>query len=154
LLFLAAVIFRYNIFWIMAVVGVIWFPRVANAVKARVRSLKERQFVEASRELGLRDWEILWRDIVWLNARPQLLLQASYGFVFAIIVEVTLSYLRLGIQVPTVSWGNLLYEGKNQMVVHDAYWPVVLPAVAIIVSISAFYLIADGISRLYEVSRA
>jgi len=152
LLFLAAVIFQYNIFLIMGVVGLIWFPRVANAIKAKVQSLKARQFVEAARELGLRDREILWRDIIWYNARPQLLLQASYGFVFAIIVEVTLSYLQLGIKPPTISWGNLLFEGKSQMINH-AYWPILLPAFAIIVSVAAFYLLADGIRRRYDLSR-
>ena len=152
-LFLAAVIFAYNIFWIMAVVGVIGAPRVAQAIKAKVQSLKARQFVEASRELGLHDREILWRDIIWYNARPQLLLQASYGFVFAIIVEVTLSYLKLGIQAPAVSWGNLLLEGKETMVVNQAYWPVVLPSLAIILSIAAFYLVADGVARYYDIDR-
>jgi len=152
-LFIAAVAVQYNIYLIMVIVGVIWFPRVANAIKAKVESLKARQFVEASRELGLRDREILWRDIIWHNAWPQLLLQASYGFAFAIIVEVTLSYLRLGIQVPTVSWGNLLYEGRGQLVNH-LYGPVVLPAVAIVISVGAFYLLADGIRRRYSTTHA
>lgn len=151
LLFLAAVIFQYNIFLIMAIVGIILFPRVAAAVKAKVQSLKARQFVEASRELGLRDRVILWRDIVWYNARPQLLLQASHAFVFAIIVEVTLSYLNLGIQVPEVSWGNLLSQGKDQ-ILYGMYWPVVLPGVAIVGAVAAFYLLADGIRRRYEIA--
>lgn len=149
LLFLAAVIFQYNIFLIMIVVGIILFPRVATAVKSKVQSLKSRQFVEASRELGLRDRVILWRDIVWFNARPELLLQASRAFVFAIIVEVTLSYLNLGIQVPEVSWGNLLSQGRGQLI-NGMYWPVVLPGIAIVIAVAAFYLLADGVRRRYE----
>lgn len=151
--FIAAVIFQGNIFWIMGVVGLLRFPRVANAVKSKVQSLKARQFVEASRELGLQERSILWRNIIWYNARPQLLLQASYGFVFAIIVEVTLSYLRLGIEYPTVSWGNLLFAGREQLIYH-MYWPTVIPALAIILAVTAFYLLADGIARWYEIKGA
>jgi len=147
--FLAALIFQRNIFWIMGVVGLLRAPRVASAVKSKVESLKARQFVEAARELGLRDRVILWRDIVWYNARPQLLLQASYGFVFAIIVEVTLSYLRLGIEAPAISWGNLLSAGRGQLASH-VYWPVILPALAIILAVGAFYFLADGIGRRYD----
>jgi peptide/nickel transport system permease protein len=149
LLFLAAVIFRYDLFLIMLVVGIILFPQVATAVKSKVQSLKARQFVESSRELGLRDRVILWRDIVWYNARPQLLLQASGAFVFAIIVEVTLSYLNLSLQ-NEVSWGNLLKEGKEPMLNQSLYGPVVLTALAVIVAVAAFYLLADGIRRRYE----
>lgn len=149
LLFLAAVIFQYNLFLIMLVVGGILFPQVATAVKSKVQSLKARQFVESSQELGLRDRVILWRDIVWYNARPQLLLQASAAFVFAIIVEVTLSYLNLSLQ-NEVSWGNLLKEGKEPMLNESLYGPVVLTSLAVIVSVMAFYLLADGIRRRYE----
>jgi len=150
--FLAALTFQRNIFWIMGVVGLLRAPRVASAVKSKVESLKARQFVEAARELGLRDRVILWRDIVWYNARPQLLLQASYGFVFAIIVEVTLSYLRLGIEAPAISWGNLLSAGRGQLASH-VYWPVMLPALAIILAVGAFYFLADGIGRRYDLQR-
>jgi peptide/nickel transport system permease protein len=153
LLFLAAVIFRYNLFLIMLVVGVILFPQVATAVKSKVQSLKTRQFVESSQELGLRDRVILWRDIVWYNARPQLLLQASGAFVFAIIVEVTLSYLNLSLQ-NEVSWGNLLKEGKEPMLNQDLYGPVMLTALAVILAVAAFYLFADGIRRRYGMEGA
>ena len=149
LLFLAAVIFRYDLFLIMLVVGVILFPQVATAVKSKVQSLKARQFVESAQELGLRDRVILWRDIIWYNARPQLLLQASAAFVFAIIVEVTLSYLNLSLQ-NEVSWGNLLKEGKDPMLNQSLYGPVVLTALAVILSVAAFYLLADGTRRRYE----
>lgn len=151
--FLAAVIFQRNIYWIMGVVGLLRFPRVAASIKSKVQSLKARQFVEASRELGLRDHVILWRDIVWYNARPHLLLQAAYGFVFAIIIEVTLSYLRLGIEYPSISWGNLLFTGREQLMsqASQMYWPIVLPVLAIIFAISAFYLTADGIARRYNI---
>jgi len=153
LLFLAAVIFRYDLFLIMLVVGVILFPQVATAVKSKVQSLKSRQFVESSQELGLRDRVILWRDIVWYNARPQLLLQASGAFVFAIIVEVTLSYLNLSLQ-NEVSWGNLLKEGKEPMLNQSLYGPVVLTALAVILAVAAFYLLADGIRRRYGMEGA
>lgn len=151
LLFLAAVISGFSLFWTMVAVGIIRFPAVASSIKGKVESLKAQQFVEASRELGLRDATILWRDIIWYNARPLLLLHTVYCLAFAVIVEVTLSYLRLGIQVPEVSWGNMIYEGRVRLVSHAEFAPVLLPALAILVTVSAFYLLGDAVKRRLNV---
>jgi len=147
LLFLAAVISGFSLLWTMVAVGIIRFPAVASSIKGKVESLKAQQFVEASRELGLRDRTILWRDIIWYNARPLLLLHTVYCLAFAVIVEVTLSYLRLGIQVPEVSWGNMIYEGRVRLVSHAEFAPVLLPAFVILITVSAFYLLGDAVKR-------
>jgi peptide/nickel transport system permease protein len=147
LLFLAAVISGFSLFWTMVAVGIIRFPAVASSIKGKVESLKAQQFVEASRELGLRDTTILWRDIIWYNARPLLLLHTVYCLAFAVIVEVTLSYLRLGIQVPEVSWGNMIYEGRVRLVSHAEFAPVLLPGLAILITVSVFYLLGDAVKR-------
>lgn len=151
LLFLAAVISGFSLFWTMVAVGIIRFPAVASSIKGKVESLKAQQFVEASRELGLRDTSILWRDIIWYNARPLLLLHTVYCLAFAVIVEVTLSYLRLGIQVPEVSWGNMIYEGRVRLVSHAEFAPVLLPALVILITVSAFYLLGDAVKRRLNV---
>lgn len=147
LLFLAAVISGFSLFWTMVAVGIIRFPTVASSIKGKVESLKAQQFVEASRELGLHDATILWRDIIWYNARPLLLLHTVYCLAFAVIVEVTLSYLRLGIQVPEVSWGNMIYEGRVRLVSHAEFAPVLLPGLAILITVSVFYLLGDAVKR-------
>ena len=150
LLFLAAVIFGYKIFPVMLVVGLIRFPRLAKAVKGKVLVLKAQQFIEAAQELGLRDREILWKEIIWHNARPLLLTQISFGFAFAILVEVTLSYLHLGVQIPLVSWGNMLDEGKQRLF-NQEYWLFFFPALAVVTAILGFYLLGDAATRLSKI---
>ncbi len=150
LLFLAAVIFRYNLYPVMGVLGVILFPGVARGVKARVLALKARQFIEASRELGLSDAEILWKDIIWHNTRPFLLRRVFYGFALAVVVEVTLSYLNIGILPPTVSWGNLILEGRG-LIETRQYGPAFFPAAATVVAVAGYYLLGSGLERRFRV---
>ena len=146
LLFLAAVIFRYNLYPVMAVLGVILFPGVARGIKTHVLTLKARQFIEAARELGLSDAEILWKDIIWHNARPFLLSQIFYGFALAVVVEVTLSYLNIGILPPTVSWGTMLLEGRG-LIGTQQYWLAFFPAVATVMAAGGYYLLGSGLEK-------
>ncbi|MFQ5571726.1 MAG: ABC transporter permease [Rhodothermales bacterium] len=146
ILFLAAVIFRYNLYAVMVVLGLILFPGVAREVKARVTTLKAQQFVEASRELGLSDAEILWKDIVWYNARPVLLARMFHGFALAVMVEVTLSYLNIGILPPTVSWGTMILAGRGLIESHQ-YWLAFFPALATGMSVAGFYLLGQGLGH-------
>jgi ABC-type dipeptide/oligopeptide/nickel transport system permease subunit len=149
LIFLAAAIFHFNIYPVMAVVGLVRSPIVAKAIKGKVLSLKAQQFVEATKELGLSDHQILWKEIIWHNARPLLLTQISYGFAFAILVEVTLSYLNFGVQIPLVSWGNMLSEGRTRL--YDELWLFFFPVVAIVLTVIGFYLLGDGVNRVYKI---
>jgi peptide/nickel transport system permease protein len=150
LLFLAAVIFHFAIYPVMIMVGLIRFPRIAKAIKGKVLTLKAQQFIEAAQELGLSDAQILWKEIIWYNSRPLLLTLISYGFAFAILVEATLSYMHLGIQIPHVSWGGLLYEGYRQLL-NQEYWLFFWPALTIVAAILGFYLLADGVNRMYKI---
>ena len=152
LLFLAAVIFRYNLYPVMVVLGVILFPGVARGVKARVLALKAQQFVEAARELGLSDAEILWKDIIWHNTRPFLLRRIFYGFALAVVVEVTLSYLNIGILPPTVSWGNLILEGRRLIEMRQ-YGPAFFPAAATVIAAAGYYLLGSGLEHRFRVKK-
>jgi len=149
LIFLAVAIFNFNIYLVMVAVGVIWFPSVANAIRAKVLFFKAQQFIEASQELGLEDRQILWWDIVWHNVKPLLFTQISYGFARAILIEVTLSYLQMG--VVGASWGHMLLEGMNAMLDHGASWVIFFPALAIVVAVVGFYLVGDAVNRMYQI---
>ncbi|MCK5145825.1 ABC transporter permease [bacterium] len=153
IIFLVAAIFNFNIYLIMIAIGILAFPQIALTVKNKVMVLKNRQFIEAAQELGLRDMEILWKDIMWYNLRSMLLSFMTYGFALAILMEVTLSYLNLGVQGKSESWGNLLKYGREQMY-QGQYWLVFIPVVAVLVSIMGFYLLGDGIRKLSMVEDA
>ena len=146
LLFLAAVIFRFALLPIMAVLGIILLPGTARAVRARVQHLKAQQFVEAARELGLPDARILWHDVVWHNARDIVIQRTFYALALAVVVEVTLSYLRIGIQPPTVSWGTLIYSGRA-LLYNSGYWLIAAPALATALAVAGYSLLGRGLAR-------
>ncbi len=152
IVFLTGAIFGYNIYILMIVVGVILLPETASGVMERVESFRQREFVEAARELGLRDRTILWNEIVWHNARTFLLTKVTQGFVYAILVGVTLSYIGLTDRsLPQI--GGMLLEGRDAMIneTTSALAPVALGALLLV--ISGFSLTERGIRQLYERKR-
>ena len=149
LLFLSAVIFRYQIYPVMAVLGLILFPGVARGIKTQVLTLKAMQFIEASRELGLSDAEILWKDILWHNARPFLLTRVFYGLALAVVAEVTLSYLNIGILPPAVSWGTMLLEGRG-LIGNNQYWMAFFPALATLLAATGYFLLGSGLEQRHQ----
>jgi peptide/nickel transport system permease protein len=132
----------------IAALGVLWLPRTARAVRARVIQLKSRDFVEACRELGQSDSDILWREIVWSNERNQLLSQFFRALTFAIVIEVTISYLGLGVKLPEISWGVILKEGRDMAIAANVYWIVAVTSVAILVVIHGLNSLGRGLSEL------
>lgn len=152
LLFLAAAIFQFKLYPIMVVLGLILMPGVARDVEAKVQALKAQQFVEAAQELGLRDARILWIDIIWFNARALLLRRAFYGFALAVVTEVTLSYLRIGIQPPTASWGNLIFSGR-ELLSSYGYWLIAFPALATVLAVLGYYLLGQGLAQTFRLKK-
>ena len=152
IIFLSAAIFDFNIYLVMLAVGLVTFPRVAIGIRNKVLTLKKRQFIEAAQELGLSDSEIFWKDIIWYNARGLIITNVIHSFAFAILIEVTLSYLKLGVQGRSNSWGNLLQYGRDQMY-HGQFWLVLIPIFAVAVSIMGFYMLGDGLNKLYVVEK-
>lgn len=150
LLFLVAVISGFNLLWVMVVVGVMILPDTFKAVRTKVLLFKERQFIEAARELGMSDRAILWREILWYNARGQLLSITAQAFSLAILMEVTLSYLGLGVQTG-VSWGRLLQEGRMSLTGFEQgqarLWMLIFPGLAIVISVLGFQLLGRGIEQ-------
>jgi peptide/nickel transport system permease protein len=127
------------------VVGVISFftwAAIARIVRGQTLSLKEREYVEAARSIGAGPLRIMFIDILPNLLAPVLVL-ATLAIPQAITFEATLSYLGLGVQPPTPSWGNLLASAQNYYQV--AWWYLVFPAAALLVTTLAFNLLGDGI---------
>jgi ABC-type dipeptide/oligopeptide/nickel transport system permease subunit len=149
IIFLAAVISSFNIYIIMIFTGLVLFPANYENIKLIVKTFKNGQFVESSKEIGFKNSTILWRDIIWYNCKPTIIKQVSYCFVFAITIEITLSYLQIGIQPPNVSWGMLLYEGRS-MLITGGYWMTVFPSLAIVLTLTGFYLLGNSLSTIFD----
>ena len=144
---------------IIAVISFFSWAAIARIVRGQTLSLREKEYVEAARSLGAGPFRIMFVDILPNLLAPVLVL-ATLSIPAAIVFEATLSFLGLGIQQPTASWGNILAaaEGFYQ----EAWWYVVFPAVALLITTVAFNLLGDGIrdamdprtERVFAASRA
>lgn len=131
-----------SIWNIMIVIGVTSWMGVARLVRAEFLSLKEREFVLAARALGASDLRIIFRHIL-PNAMSPVLVSAVLGIAGAVLVESALSFLGIGVQPPTASWGNILTIGKDNIEI--AWWISVFPGIAIFVTVLAYNLLGEGI---------
>ena len=127
---------------IMVVIGLTSWMGVARLVRAEILSLKEREFVLAAIGLGASTWRLI-RVHLLPNALAPVLVSATLGVGGAILTESVLSYLGLGVQPPTPSWGNVLNEGR--VALGMAWWLTVSPGVCILVTVLAFNLLGEGI---------
>lgn len=142
-LILAVITFLDSSIWnIMAVIGLTSWMGVARLVRAEFLSLKEREFVLAARALGASDVRIIVRHIL-PNALSPVFVSAVLGVAGAILTESVLSFLGIGVQPPTASWGNILTAGKDNIEI--AWWISVFPGLAILLTVLAYNLLGEGI---------
>ncbi len=131
-----------SIWNIMAVIGITSWMGIARLVRAEFLSLKEREFVMAARALGLPPRRIIFRHML-PNAMAPVLVAATLGVAGAILTESALSFLGIGVQPPTPSWGSILAVGKDYIEV--AWWLSVFPGFAILLSVLGYNLLGEGI---------
>jgi peptide/nickel transport system permease protein len=136
-----------SIWNIMAVIGLTSWMGVARLVRAEFLSLREREFVVAARALGASDARLIWRHLL-PNALTPVMVSATLGVAGAILVESALSFLGLGVQPPTPSWGNMLTMGKDNIEI--AWWLSVFPGLAILVTVMSYNLLGEGIREAID----
>jgi peptide/nickel transport system permease protein len=114
----------------------------ARLVRAQVMSVKEREYVQAARSLGATDMRLMIRHILPNIVQP-LLVQAAVGMAAAVLAEATLSFLGLGVQAPTATWGAMLNDARSHL--FESPYLVFFPAMAVALCVLAFNLIGDGL---------
>lgn len=127
---------------IVLVLGLLSWMTTSRLVRATFMSLKEREFVLAARAVGVPDRRIILRHLL-PNALAPIIVAATLGVASAIISESTLSFLGLGIQPPTPSWGNMLRDATSDM--ERAPWLAVFPGIAIFLAVVSINFIGDGL---------
>lgn len=127
---------------IMIVIGLTSWMEPARLIRAEFISLKEREFVIAARAIGASDGRIIFRHVL-PNGLSPILVSATMGVGGAILVESALSFLGLGVQPPTPSWGSLLSSGKDNIEI--AWWLSAFPGLAILVTVLGYNLLGEGI---------
>jgi peptide/nickel transport system permease protein len=152
-LILAVIAFIGPSIWnIMIIIGLTSWMGVARLVRAEFLSLKEREYVLAAKAVGSSDIRIIFRHIM-LNSMAPVLVSAVLGVAGAVLVESALSFLGIGVQPPTPSWGNILTLGKDNIQI--AWWLSVFPGLAILITVLGYNLLGEGIRdsidpRLWE----
>ncbi len=131
-----------SIWYIMIIIGLTGWMGVARLVRAEVLTLREREFVLAARGLGASDLRIIVHHIL-PNALSPVLVTATLGVAGAILTESALSFLGIGVQPPTPSWGNILTAGKDY--IEFAWWLSLFPGLAILLTVLAYNLLGEGL---------
>ncbi len=142
-LILAVIAFLDPSIWnIMIVIGLTSWMGVARLVRAEFLSLRRRDFVLAAQSLGVSDGRLIFRHIL-PNAMSPVLVSATLGVAGAILTESALSFLGIGVQPPTPSWGNMLITGKQTL--GSAWWLSLFPGLAILITVLGYNLLGEGI---------
>jgi peptide/nickel transport system permease protein len=129
------------------VVGLVTWAPVARIVRGECLTLRARDFVEAARALGATHGRILLRHVL-ANATPAVIVQGTLLLGQTILIESGLSYLGLGVQPPTPSWGNMVVEGRQFLA--SAWWVSTFPGVAIFATVLGFNLFGDGLRDVLD----
>jgi peptide/nickel transport system permease protein len=137
-----AVVFGPSLLIVIAVISFFSWAGISRVVRGQALSIKEKEYIEAARSLGAGPWRIMFIDILPNLLAPVLVL-ATLSIPAAIVFEATLDYLGLGVPPPTATWGNILSGAQSYYDV--AWWYLVFPAVALVITTIAFNLVGDGV---------
>ncbi len=130
-------------------VGLTTWVDIARLVRGEIMAIKEKQYIEASRALGLSNFKIVFKHIL-PNLFGPLIVVISSNFASAILTEAGLSFLGLGAQPPTPSWGMMVYEGKNYIGSETGFHMIFYPSLAICIMVLAFNLLGNGLRDAYD----
>ncbi len=142
LLITVIALFEPSILVVVIVLGLTLWPSTARIVRGEVLSLREREFIEAARALGLGSPRIILRHII-PNVMGPVIVAATLGLGNIILIEAGLSFLGLSVQPPTPSWGAIINDGREFLL--QAWWVSTFPGLAIVFTVVAFNLIGDGL---------
>jgi peptide/nickel transport system permease protein len=136
---------------VIFIIALSTWPYMARIVRGLVLSLREREFVEASRALGASNMRIMFREILPNLAAP-IIVFSTLQVPINILFEAALSYLGIGIRPPTASWGQMISAATP--IFNTAWWFMVFPGVALLITVLAFNLLGDGLRDALNPRRA
>ena len=148
LLITAASLFSPGLVTTIVIIGLASWPGAARLVRGQVMALKDQEFVTAARALGAPPTRIMTRHLL-PNTLAIIIVEATLWLSYAILLEASLSYLGLGVQIPTPSWGNMLQDGQRELL-YGAWWLTVYPGLAIFLTVLSFNLMGDGLRDAFD----
>ncbi|HYW25715.1 MAG TPA: ABC transporter permease [Terriglobales bacterium] len=135
-------VFGPSLLSIFVAIGLVNWVGLARLVRGQVLSIKEKEFVESARAVGSSDLKIVLRHLL-PNALGPVIVTLTFGIPAAIFLEAALSYLGVGIQPPTPSWGVMILDGYEA--IYASPWQVLFPGIAIAITMLSFSFVGDGL---------
>lgn len=142
-----AAIFTPSLWIVAMIIAMVNWVQIARVVYTQTTSLVEKEYIEVCRSLGAGWVRMLFVHIV-PHLLPTILVWGTLGISTTVLLEATLSYLGIGVQPPTPSWGNIIFE--NQTYFASAIWLVALPGIAIIALALSFNLVGDALRDILD----
>ena len=133
-----------SIYNVMLVIGLLGWPPIARIVRGMFLSLRKREFVVAAQASGVGSPRLIWRHLV-PNVLAPVIVAATYGMASAILIEAGLSFLGLGVQPPTASWGNMLNAAQSISILETMPWLWVPPGLMIAITVLSLNFMGDGL---------
>lgn len=134
--------FEPGLMVVLLALGIVGWAEVARLIRAEVLSVRESEYVSAARALGVREWRILWRHVA-PNCLNPLIVSFTMGIATTILAEASLSFLGLGAQPPTPSWGQMVSAGKDFL--RPAPWVSFFPGLFLALTVLALNLVGDSV---------
>ncbi len=131
-----------NLVNIYIAIGFTFWPSMARLVRSQVLSLREKEYVEAARSIGVPPWRIMFTQIL-PNALGPVIVAVTFGIPFAILIEAFLSFIGIGTPAPIPSWGGMIAESKPQL--RSEPYLVLFPSLALAITLFAFNFFGDGL---------
>jgi peptide/nickel transport system permease protein len=133
-----------SIYNTMIVIGILTWPGIARLVRGQFLSFREQQFVLAARSIGVPPIQIMFRHL-FPNVISSVTVAATFGMANAILQEASLSFLGLGVQAPTPSWGNMLRDAQTLSILEGMPWLWLAPGIMIALAVLSINFIGDGL---------
>jgi len=140
-----------GMFFIFIGIGITAWMQMARLTRGQILSIKEKEFIEAARALGVRDVRIMTKHIL-PNIMPIMMVQISLTMGYAILNAAGLSFIGLGVKPPTPEWGIMVAEGAAN-IISGEWWIALFPGAALMIAVFCFNLLGDGLRDLVDPQR-
>jgi len=141
ILSLAAIAKEPSIIYVMVIIGLTSWTGIARFTRAEFLKIRNLEYIQAARAMGFTERRVIFRHALRNGLAPSLV-SIAFGIAAAILIESSLSFLGIGVPPDTVTWGKLLFQGKEHF---QAWWLVIFPGLAIFITVTVYNLIGEGL---------
>ncbi|HLG03672.1 MAG TPA: ABC transporter permease, partial [Bacteroidia bacterium] len=138
---LAALVKEESIIYVMVIIGLTSWTGIARFTRAEFLKIRQMDYIQAAESMGFSEKRIIFRHAL-INGMAPSLVSIAFGIAAAILIESSLSFLGIGVPKDMVTWGKLLYQGRERF---EAWWMIIYPGLAIFITVTVYNLIGEGL---------